>query len=150
MYELLTGSVPFKGDNAVEIALKQMKERIPSIRKQNPLIPQSVENIVLKATAKNPKNRYDSIKDMHDDLVHALDPERQNETRYKYPYPESEMDDPKKYLLKSRRRNISNQKWNWKTKIEWKYFKQRKQEIKYYNFGSLNSVFNLNWSNILF
>ena len=100
MYELLTGSVPFKGDNAVEIALKQMKERIPSIRKQNPLIPQSVENIVLKATAKNPKNRYDSIKDMHDDLVHALDPDRQNETRYKYPYPESEMDESKEIPIK--------------------------------------------------
>ena len=73
MYELLTGTLPFKGDNAVEIALKQMKEKLPSIRKQNPLIPQSIENIVLKATAKNPKNRYDNIKDMHDDLVHALD-----------------------------------------------------------------------------
>ena len=57
MYELLIGSVPFKGDNAVEIALKQMKEKLPSVRKQNPLIPQSVENILIKATAKNPKNR---------------------------------------------------------------------------------------------
>ena len=100
MYELLTGSVPFKGENAVEIALKQMKERIPSIRKQNPLIPQSIENIVLKATAKNPKNRYDSIKDMHEDLVHALDPDRQNETRYSYPYPESELDESKEIPIK--------------------------------------------------
>lgn len=100
MYELLTGSVPFKGDNAVEIALKQMKERIPSIRKQNPLIPQSIENIVLKATAKNPKNRYDNIKDMHEDLVHALDPDRQNETRYNYPYPESELDESKAIPIK--------------------------------------------------
>ena len=57
MYELLTGSVPFKGDTAVEIALKHMKEKIPSIRKQNPTIPQSVENIVIKATAKNPEKR---------------------------------------------------------------------------------------------
>ena len=39
MYELLTGSVPFKGDNAVEIALKHMKDKIPSIRKQDPSIP---------------------------------------------------------------------------------------------------------------
>ncbi len=100
MYELLTGSVPFKGENAVEIALKQMKERIPSIRKQNPLIPQSVENIVLKATAKNPKNRYDSIKEMHEDLVHALDPDRQNETKYSYPYPESELDESKEIPIK--------------------------------------------------
>ena len=100
MYELLTGSVPFKGDNAVEIALKQMKERIPSIRKQNPLIPQSVENIVLKATAKNPKNRYDSIHQMHDDLVHALDPEKENEMKWNYPYPESELDESRAIPIK--------------------------------------------------
>lgn len=100
MYELLTGSVPFKGDNAVEIALKQMKERIPSIRKQNPLIPQSVENIILKATAKNPKNRYESIRDMHDDVIHAMDEDRQNETRYNYPYPESELDESRAVPIK--------------------------------------------------
>lgn len=90
MYELLTGTVPFKGDNAVEIALKQMKERIPSIRKQNPLIPQSIENIVLKATAKNPKNRYDNVGEMNEDIIHALDEENQNIEKYIYPYPESE------------------------------------------------------------
>ena len=100
MYELLMGSVPFKGENAVEIALKQMKERIPSIRKQNPLIPQSVENIVLKATAKNPKNRYENIKEMHEDLIHALDEDRQNETRYAYPYPESNIDESKEIPIK--------------------------------------------------
>ena len=100
MYELLTGSVPFKGDNAVEIALKQMRESIPSIRKQNPLIPQSVENIVLKATAKNPKNRYDNIREMHDDLVHALDPEKENDMKWKYPYPESELDESRAIPIK--------------------------------------------------
>ena len=100
MYELLTGSVPFKGDNAVEIALKQMKERIPSIRRQNPLIPQSVENIVLKATAKNPKNRYDNIHEMHDDIVHALDEDRQNEVKYHFPYPESELDESRAIPIK--------------------------------------------------
>lgn len=100
MYELLTGVVPFKGDNAVEIALKQMKERIPSIRKQNPLIPQSVENIVLKATAKNPKNRYDTIQEMHEDVIHAMDPDRQNESRYHFPYPESELDESRAIPIK--------------------------------------------------
>ena len=100
MYELLTGSVPFKGDNAVEIALKQMKERIPSIRRQNPLIPQSVENIVLKATAKNPKNRYDNIHEMHDDIIHALDEDRQNAVRYHFPYPESELDESRAVPIK--------------------------------------------------
>jgi serine/threonine-protein kinase len=88
MYELLTGSVPFKGDNAVEIALKQMKEKLPSVRKQNPLIPQSVENILIKATAKNPKNRYDTVREMHDDLVKCLD--NPDESKYIYSYPEND------------------------------------------------------------
>ena len=95
MYELLTGGVPFKGDNAVEIALKHLKEKIPSIRRQNPTIPQSVENIVLRATAKNPKNRYDSVKEMHDDLVNCLTEERLNDKKYVYKYPENDIDDTK-------------------------------------------------------
>lgn len=93
MYELLTGSVPFKGDTAVEIALKHMKEKIPSIRKQNPTIPQSIENIVLKATAKNPKNRYDNVRDMYKDLQTAL--QRDNEKRLVYEYPENDLEETK-------------------------------------------------------
>lgn len=93
MYELLTGSVPFKGDNAVEIALKHMKEKLPSIRKQNPLIPQSIENIVIKACAKNPRNRYDTVKEMHDDIVTAM--ERENEKKIVFEYPENDLDEPK-------------------------------------------------------
>ena len=86
MYELLTGSVPFKGDNAVEIALKHLKERIPSIRRQNPTIPQSVENIVLKAVAKNPKNRYENVGDMRNDLLECLTEEHANDKKYVYNY----------------------------------------------------------------
>ena len=93
MYELLTGSVPFKGDNAVEIALKHMKEKIPSVRKQNPLILQSVENIILKACAKNPRNRYDSVSEMHNDIVTAMD--KENEKKYVYPYPENDLEETK-------------------------------------------------------
>lgn len=93
MYELLAGSVPFKGDTAVEIALKHMKEKMPSIRKQNPTIPQSVENIVLKATAKNPKNRYDSVREMYNDLQTAM--EKDNEKRLVYEYPENDLEETK-------------------------------------------------------
>ena len=93
MYELLAGSVPFKGDTAVEIALKHMKEKMPSIRKQNPTIPQSVENIVLKATAKNPKNRYDSVREMYNDLQTAM--EKDNEKRIVYEYPENDLEETK-------------------------------------------------------
>ena len=93
MYELLTGSVPFKGDNAVEIALKHMKEKLPSIRKQNPLIPQSVENIVIKACAKNPRNRYNTVKEMHDDIVSAM--AKENEKKIVFEYPENDLEEPK-------------------------------------------------------
>ncbi len=91
MYELLTGSVPFKGDNAVEIALKHMKEKMPSIRKINPTIPQSVENIIMKATAKNPKNRYETVHDMHEDLLTCM--EKENEKKVVFEYPENDLDD---------------------------------------------------------
>ncbi len=92
MYELLTGTVPFKGDNAVEIALKHMKDKIPSIRKQNPAIPQSVENILLKATAKNPRNRYDTVREMHEDFVHCLEEEHNNDKKIIFEYPENDID----------------------------------------------------------
>ena len=95
MYELITGSVPFKGDNAVEIALKHLKEKIPSIRRQNPTIPQSVENIVLRATAKNPKNRYDSVKDMNKYLKECLNEDKKNEKKIVFEYPENDIDDTK-------------------------------------------------------
>lgn len=93
MYELLTGTVPFKGDNAVEIALKHMKDKIPSIRKQDPSIPQSVENILLKATAKNPRNRYDTAKEMHEDLLNCLKDEHANDKKIVFEYPENDIDD---------------------------------------------------------
>ena len=99
LYELLTGNLPFRGDNAVEIALKQIKDDIPSIREQNPAIPQSIENIVLKATAKNPKNRYSSSKEMHDDLLTALNEERKNEERIVFKYSEHEINNDQKVVI---------------------------------------------------
>ncbi len=97
-YELLTGELPFKGDSAVEIALKQMKEPLPDVHKLNNDIPQSIENIILKATAKNPKNRYDDAKSMHNDLLTALNDDRINEEPYVYPYPENEVDETTKIM----------------------------------------------------
>ncbi len=94
-YELLSGSLPFRGDNAVEIALKHMRDPLPSLREDNPAIPQSIENIIRKATAKNPKNRYESAREMHEDLLTALNDERMNEEVYQYKYPENENDGKK-------------------------------------------------------
>ena len=95
MYELLTGFLPYKGDNAVEIALKHLREPLPSVRKFDPTIPQSIENVIIKATAKNPKNRYKDAREMHDDLKTALDASRVDEKRYVYPYPENDLEETK-------------------------------------------------------
>lgn len=95
MYELLTGELPFKGESAVEIAIKQMKEQIPSICAKNPEIPQSIENIIMKACAKNPKNRYETIEKMHNDLINALTEEHKNEQKIVYDFPETELEETK-------------------------------------------------------
>lgn len=104
MYELLTGSLPFRGDNAVEIALKHIKNPFPSVREKLPNIPQSIENIILKATAKNVKNRYADANEMHEDLKTALSDERINEPKIEFEYaedgeevtPKRKMEEPKK------------------------------------------------------
>lgn len=95
MFELLTGKLPFRGDNAVEIALKQLKEPIPSVREIDETIPQSVENIVLKACAKNPENRYNSARDMYYDLCRCLSDEAKNDKKLKYQYIEFEGNEEK-------------------------------------------------------
>ncbi len=89
MYELLAGKLPYKGDNAVEIALKHLKEPLPSIKEELPNIPQSIENIIIKATAKNPKNRYVDAREMHNDLMTCLDESRIHEPKIELPYPEN-------------------------------------------------------------
>ena len=107
MYELLTGKLPFRGENAVEIALKHLKETMPSIRKEIPDIPQSIENIILRATAKNPKNRYADAREMHEDLKTCLDESRKNEIKISYKYPEVDLDDGKMLKIKNEKENLT-------------------------------------------
>lgn len=84
-FELLTGRLPFSGQSPVSIALKHLQNETPSVRKYNPEIPQSVENIVLKATAKDPFHRYNTIYDLEDAVNHALDPDRLNDAPFEPP-----------------------------------------------------------------
>ena len=79
LYELITGTVPFNGDTPVSIALKHAQEPIPSIRKKDQSVPQALENVVLKATAKDPRDRYATAQAMQADLNSSLDPERADE-----------------------------------------------------------------------
>ena len=83
LFELLTGKVPFEGETAVSIALKHFREEIPSVREQNKKIPQALENVIIKATAKEPAERYSSVNEMAADLKTVLDPQRANEPRLK-------------------------------------------------------------------
>lgn len=79
LYELITGTVPFNGDTPVSIALKHAQEPIPSIRKKDRSVPQALENVVLNATAKDPRDRYPSAQAMKADLDSSLDPARADE-----------------------------------------------------------------------
>ncbi|MCC3357518.1 Stk1 family PASTA domain-containing Ser/Thr kinase [Bacillus sp. REN16] len=89
MFELLTGRVPFEGESAVSIALKHLQSDTPSPKRWNATIPQSVENIILKSTTKDPFHRYDSVEEMEEDLQTALFPNRLNEAKFVIP----DMDD---------------------------------------------------------
>ena len=82
IFEMITGQIPFKGESAVAIALKHLQEELPDIDKFRENVPQSVKNIVLKATMKNPNERYISSKELAEDLETVLNPERLYENKY--------------------------------------------------------------------
>ena len=82
LYELLTGKVPFDGESAVSIALKHFQEPLPTIVSPIAMVPQSLENIVLKATAKDPMHRYRSCYEMFQDLKTCLDSTRLYEKKF--------------------------------------------------------------------
>lgn len=81
MYQMLTARLPFLGESPISVALKHLQEDVEEPRKVNPLIPQSVENIILKAMRKKPEERYQSAKSMMLDLDTCLNPERRNEAK---------------------------------------------------------------------
>ncbi|WP_128102707.1 Stk1 family PASTA domain-containing Ser/Thr kinase [Paenibacillus sp. DCT19] len=85
LYQMLTGQLPFLGESPISVALKHLQEEFDEPRKFNPLIPQSVENVILKSMRKNPHERYQSAKEMQTDLETCLMPERRNETKIDFP-----------------------------------------------------------------
>lgn len=90
LYQMLTASLPFLGESPISVALKHLQDTFERPRKVNPHIPQSVENIILKAMRKNPQERYQSAKEMYQDLDTCLQPSRLNEPAALY---ESDEDD---------------------------------------------------------
>lgn len=85
LFELLTGRLPFSGQTPVSIALKHLQTDTPSVRSMQPNIPQSVENIVLKATTKDPFHRYETVYELEEALETALHPSKLNEPVYTPP-----------------------------------------------------------------
>ena len=98
MYQMLTNRLPFLGDSPISVALKHLQEPVEEPRKINPLIPQSVENIVLKALQKRPEHRYASARDMLRDLESALSPERRDEPKIALAAGMGEDDEPTRVM----------------------------------------------------
>jgi len=96
LYQMVTNRLPFAGDSPISVALKHLQENLEAPRAINPLIPQSVENIILKAMRKNPDERYASAKAMLADLETCLQPERLDEQRAVF---DSEDDDLEKTII---------------------------------------------------
>ncbi|REJ10830.1 Stk1 family PASTA domain-containing Ser/Thr kinase [Halobacillus trueperi] len=84
-FELLTGRLPFSGESPVSIALKHLQHETPSLKRWNADLPQSVENIVLKSTAKDPFHRYESVLEMEHDIETSLEPYRADEPVFTLP-----------------------------------------------------------------
>ena len=106
MYELLTGELPFRGENAVEIALKQLKEPLPDITKKLSNVPNSIVNILKRSTAKNPKNRYADAREMLNDINTAMDDKRANEPIIEYEFKEFDEGDKTAKKLKESVKNV--------------------------------------------
>ncbi|UXR72419.1 Stk1 family PASTA domain-containing Ser/Thr kinase [Staphylococcus sp. IVB6240] len=83
LYEMLTGEPPFSGETAVGIAIKQIQEPVPNITEQQSEIPQALSNVILRATEKEPANRYVTVSEMAHDVATVLEPNRSNEPVYK-------------------------------------------------------------------
>lgn len=82
LYEMLTGMVPFEGESAVSIAIKHFQDAVPPVRDYDPRIPQALENVVLKATAKDPDERYSDVGQMTTDLSTSLSASRAHEPKF--------------------------------------------------------------------
>lgn len=72
-FELVTGNVPFEADNLVDVCLKQINEKFPNIKKFNSNVPDSICDVIYKATQKSPLKRYQSVYDMRADIQKIIE-----------------------------------------------------------------------------
>ena len=69
---MLTGRVPFSGETVVDIAIKHIREKLPSLREYVPEIPDRVEQIIFRCCRKSPNRRYQSMQELIMDLKQSL------------------------------------------------------------------------------
>ncbi|XID95217.1 Stk1 family PASTA domain-containing Ser/Thr kinase [Paenibacillaceae bacterium WGS1546] len=98
LYQMLTGRLPFLGESPISVALKHLQEPFEQPRQVNPHIPQSVENIILRAMRKNPQERYQSANEMLKDLETCMQPQRLNEPAWHYESDEESEEDKTKVV----------------------------------------------------
>ncbi|HEX3268626.1 MAG TPA: protein kinase [Gaiellaceae bacterium] len=72
LYELLTGEVPFKGDNFVAVAMRHINEPPPSVREHRPELSPCVDAVVRRAMAKEPRDRFRSMNELCVELTDCL------------------------------------------------------------------------------
>lgn len=70
LFQLVTGRIPFDGETIVDVAIKQIKEPLPSPRKYIHTFPLALEKVIKKATKKRPAERYVTIDEFHKALLH--------------------------------------------------------------------------------
>jgi ATP/maltotriose-dependent transcriptional regulator MalT len=75
LYEMVTGQLPFYGDNSMVIIVKHINEPVPPPCSVNPSVPQVVEGVILKALAKAPNERYASAGELARALQQAVEPD---------------------------------------------------------------------------
>lgn len=93
LYEMVTGELPFSGESPISVALKHLQEDFSDPRSINPELPQSVENVILRALSKDPEQRYQSAREMVKDLETCFSAARINEAKFQ-PAISDSVDDP--------------------------------------------------------
>src|SRR5215217_5995327 len=82
LFEMLVGHVPFSGDSATMVMMKHLQEPVPSVLEERSDLPASVARVVARAMAKVPRNRYQNVAELVEDLtiasgmtIHGLGPQ---------------------------------------------------------------------------
>ncbi len=89
LYLLTTGELPFDAETPLAVAIKHISEPLPTIQSVSPNVPETVERVILRATAKDPAHRFGSVSEMNfafqAAIAHVLDPEATPEPSIKLP-----------------------------------------------------------------